>query len=45
MKRITIYPDDILKYNLENEAKKEGRSLNNLILFILNKKFKKEDKK
>jgi len=45
MKRITIYPDDILKSNLENEAKKEGRSLNNLILFILNKKFKKEDKK
>ncbi len=44
MERITIYPDKQLKGKLDNEAKEEGRSLNNLILFILNKFFKNENR-
>ena len=35
--RITIYPDEKLRNKLEEESKKEHRSLNNLILLILNK--------
>jgi len=41
MERITIYPKKELKEKLDKEAKVQGRSLNNLILFILNKFFKK----
>ncbi len=40
MKRITIYPNKELRKKLDKEAEKEQRSLNNLILFILNKYFK-----
>jgi predicted HicB family RNase H-like nuclease len=43
MDRLTIYPDKELMKKLNNEADKEKRSLNNLILFILAKHF--EDKK
>lgn len=37
MERITIYPDKDLRNWLEETAKKEFRSLNHQILFILNK--------
>jgi len=43
--RITIYPDKKLQKKLEKEAEKQGRSLNNLILFIINSFFKKHGKK
>lgn len=37
MVKVSIYPDKKLKDSLDKEAKKEGRSLNNLILYILEK--------
>jgi len=40
MDRITIYPNKELRKKLDKESEKEERSLNNLILFILNKYFK-----
>jgi len=40
MERITIYPNKELRKRLDQEAEKEERSLNNLIIFILNKYFK-----
>ena len=43
--RITIYPDEKLHKKLEKEAEKQGRSLNNLILFIINSFFKKNETK
>ncbi len=43
MTKTTIYPNQELTEKLEIEAKKESRSLNNLIIFILNKYF--ENKK
>ncbi len=42
MERITIYPKEELRSKLEKEAEKEERSLNNLILLILNKYFKEK---
>ncbi len=42
MERITIYPNKELRKKLDQEAEKEQRSLNNLILLILNKYFKKK---
>lgn len=39
MAQITIYPNKELKEKLNNEMEKENRSLNNLILLILNKYF------
>ena len=41
MERITIYPKKDLRKKLDKEAKKQSRSLNNLIILILNKFFKK----
>ena len=38
--QITIYPDEILKSLLDNEAEKENRSLSNLILNILASHYK-----
>ena len=35
MERITVYPDKKLKARLEKEAKRQRRSLNNLILLLL----------
>ena len=43
MERLTIYPDKELMKQLNKEADKEKRSLNNLILFILTKHY--EEKK
>ena len=43
MERLTIYPDKELMKQLNKEANKEKRSLNNLILFILAKHY--EEKK
>ena len=43
MERLTIYPDKELMKQLNKEADKEKRSLNNLILFILVKHY--EEKK
>jgi len=43
MDRLTIYPNKELMKQLNKEADKEKRSLNNLILFILEEHF--EDKK
>lgn len=40
---ITIYPKQDLRDSLNEEAKEESRSMNNLILFIINKYM--EDKK
>jgi len=40
MEKISIYPDKKLKERLEQESKKEGRSLNNFVLRILKKYFK-----
>ncbi len=37
MNQMTIYPDKELRQQLEKRAKKEKRSLNNLILLILEK--------
>lgn len=42
MCKITIYPKKELKERLDDEAKKEERSLNKLILIILNKYFKEK---
>lgn len=42
MERITIYPKKELKEKLDKEAKKQSRSLNNLILLLLNKFFNKK---
>ena len=42
MERITIYPNKELKSKLDKEAEKEERSLNNLVILILNKYFKKK---
>jgi len=39
MERITIYPDKELIKLLKKEAKKEKRSLNNFILFLISKYF------
>jgi hypothetical protein len=41
MGRITIYPDKALKEKLLKEAKEQDRSMNNLILLILKRYFKK----
>lgn len=43
MERITIYPKKELKAKLEKEAKKQSRSLNNLIILILNKSLKNKN--
>jgi len=40
--RINLTIPKELKQQLENEAKKQGRSLNNYILYILNKRQKAE---
>jgi len=37
MERITIYPNKELRKKLEEKSKKESRSLNNLIILILEK--------
>jgi len=37
METISIYPDKKLKKELEEMAKKEQRSMNNFVLFILKK--------
>ncbi len=42
MERITIYPSKELREKLENKAKKEERSLNNLIILILKKEVNKK---
>lgn len=42
MERITIYPDKELREKLNKEVKKQKRSLNNLILFILTSYFEGE---
>lgn len=42
MNNLTIYPNKELKSKLDKEAEKEERSLNNLIILILNKYFKKK---
>jgi len=39
MERLTIYPSKKLKKELEEEAEKEKRSLNNLILLILERHY------
>lgn len=39
MERVTIYPSKELKKELEEEAKKDKRSLNNLILLILERHY------
>ncbi len=39
--RITIYPDKELRKRLEDQAKKDKRSLNNLIILILEKEVRK----
>ena len=36
-KGITIYPKEELRNKIEKEAERESRSMNNLILFIINK--------
>jgi len=41
---ITIYPDDELQKKLEQEVKKQKRSMNNLILFILASSFESKKK-
>lgn len=41
---ITIYPDDDLMKKLEQEVKKQKRSMNNLILFILASSFEVKKK-
>lgn len=43
MERITIYPDKKLRDKLNAESKKQMRSLNNLILLIINKFFKEAE--
>ncbi len=40
MVKTTIYPNEILIKKLKDKAEKESRSLNNLIILILNKYFK-----
>ena len=42
MERITIYPSKELRKKLEERAKQERRSLNNLIILILEKDVKKK---
>lgn len=42
MERLTIYPEKELMEKIEKEAKKEKRSMNNLVLFILENFFKKK---
>ena len=37
METISIYPDKKLKKELDEIAKKEQRSMNNLVLFIIKK--------
>jgi predicted HicB family RNase H-like nuclease len=44
MERLTIYPDKELMKQLNKEADKEKRSLNNLILFILASSFESKKK-
>ncbi len=39
MDRITIYPDKELQKKIEKEAKKQKRSMNNLVIFILSSYF------
>ena len=41
MERITIYPDKELKEKVEAGAKKENRSINNFIIWLIKKYFKK----
>ncbi len=41
MERVSIYPNKELLIKLKKEAKKQSRSLNNLIILILDKSFKK----
>ena len=41
MERVSIYPNKELLIKLKKEAKEQSRSLNNLIILILNKSFKK----
>ncbi len=41
MEQISIYPNKELLTKLKEEAKKQSRSLNNLVILILNKSFKK----
>jgi len=45
MDRLTIYPDKDLQKKLNNEAKEQKRSLNNLILFIVASYFENKDGK
>ncbi len=42
MEKITIYPSKELRKKLEDQAKEEDRSLNNLIILILKKEMKKK---
>lgn len=42
MDRITIYPNEELREKLNKEAKRQKRSLNNLVLLILASYFEKE---
>lgn len=44
MDRITIYPDEELQQKLEKEAEKQKRSMNNLILLILDSYFEPKKK-
>ncbi len=39
MEKITIYPKEKLVNKLKKEKETQGRSMNNLILFIINKYF------
>jgi len=42
MDRLTIYPDKDLQKKLNKEAKEQKRSLNNLVLFIIDSYFEKK---
>lgn len=43
MDRITIYPKPELRNKIKQESEKQKRSLNNLILFILNSYFETKE--
>ena len=41
---VSIYPEPKLKAKILNEAEKQGRNMNNLILFIINDYFKNKSR-
>jgi len=44
MKKVTIYPDDVLFKKLEKESHNQSRSMNNFIILVLKDYFRKGKK-